>query len=125
MKNFIPTPIPIYIFSFIIGLFGASQILNADDMVVNLPRFLPGAKIFVYISGVGLILSAVAFIVDRLARLAGYLLALLLLLIVFTVDIPGAVQATDHAIRSIFITNALKDSALAMAAVVIGNLSRH
>lgn len=125
MKNFIPTAIPIYIFSIIIGLFGAAQILNAADMSVNVPGFLPAAKILTYISGIALILASVAFIIDRLSRLAGYLLALLLLIIIFAIDVPGAINAQDIAGRSLFITNALKDAAIAMAAIVIGNLSKH
>lgn len=94
-------------------------------MTANLPGFLSGAKIFIYISGIGLLLAAVAFMIDRMARLAGYLLALLLLIIIFTVDIPGAIHASEHTVRSMFITNTLKDGAIAMAAIIIGNLSRH
>ena len=125
MKNFIPTNIPVYVFSIIIGLFGASQVLNASNMAANVPDFLPAPKIFTILSGIGLLLVAIAFIIDRFARLAGYLLAVLLLTIVFVVDIPGAIGAKDHAIRSMFITNALKDMAIAMAALIIGNLSKH
>jgi len=125
LKNFIPTEIPVYIFGIIIGLFGAAQILNAGDMSVNVPDFLPAAKLFTYLSGVALILAAVSFIIDRFARLAGYLLALLLLVIVFAIDIPGALRAQEHVVRSLFITNALKDIGLAMASIVIGNLSKH
>lgn len=125
MKNFIPTDIPIYIFGIIIGLFGAAQILNAGDMSANVPGFIPAAKIFTYMSGGALLLAAISLIIDRFARLAGYLLALLLIIIVLSIDIPGAIRAQDHALRSAFITNALKDAALAMAAIVIGNLSKH
>lgn len=125
MKNFIPTQIPIYVFSIIIGLFGAAQILNAGDMSVNIPGFLPAAKVFTYISGIALLLASVSFIIDRFARLAGYLLAVLLIIIIFIIDVPGAMRTHDHAIRSIFITNALKDAAIAMSAIIIGNLSKH
>lgn len=125
MKNFIPTAIPIYVFSIIIALFGAAQILNAGDMSANVPSYLPAPKVFTILSGIALLLAAVAFIIDRFARLAGYLLALLLIVIVFAVDVPGAVTAESNTARSLFITNALKDAAIAMAALVIGNLSRH
>lgn len=125
MKNGISSTVPIFIFSIIIALFGASQILNAAHMAENVPGFLPAARVITYISGACLILAAVSFIIDRMARLAGYLLALLMLLIVFVVDIPGIVNAVDHAARSLYTTNALKDAALAMAAIIIGNLSKH
>lgn len=125
VKNFVPTEIPIYVFSIIIGLFGASQILNAGNMAANVPDFLPAPKILTIISGGALVLVAISFIIDRFARLAGYLLAILLLIIVFVVDIPGALQADDHTIRSMFTTNAMKDGAMAMAGILIGNLSKH
>lgn len=94
-------------------------------MSVNVPGFLPAARVFTYISGAALLLAAVSFIVDRFARLAGYLLALLLIIIIFAIDVPGAIRAPDHAIRSLYITTALKDAAIAMSAIIIGNLSRH
>lgn len=94
-------------------------------MSQNVPGFLPAAQIFTYISGGALLLAAVAFIIDRMARLAGYLLALLLLIIVFSIDIPGMIHAKDAVARSLFTMNALKDTAIAMAAVIIGNLSKH
>ena len=125
MKKSISSTVPIFIFSIIIAVFGASQILNASRMAENIPDFLPASRILTYISGACLILAAVSFIIDRMARLAGYLLALLLLLIVFVVDIPGIVNASDHAARSLFTTNGFKDAALAMAAIIIGNLSKH
>lgn len=125
MKNNIPSTVPIFIFSIIIALFGASQILNASRMAENVPGFIPAAQIFTYISGAALVLAGVAFIIDRFARLAGYLLALLLLLIVFVIDVPGIVNAVDHAARSLYTTNLLKDAALAMSAIIIGNLSKH
>lgn len=125
MNNFIPSSIPIYVFSLVIGVFGISQILNAGDMAANIPDSIPGRNLLIILSGVGLVLAAVAFIIDRFARLAGYLLALLLLMIVFTVDIPGAIHADQHAVQSLFITNTLKDLAIAMAAIIIGNLSKH
>lgn len=124
MKNLISTRLAIIIFAFIIGIFGANNILHAKDMAINVPSFLPASKILVYISGAGFLLAAAAFIIDRYAKLAGYLLALLLLIIVFSVDIPGIVRATNVQIKMMFVTNMLKDAALAMAAVLVADISR-
>jgi len=124
MKNLISTRVAIIIFALIIGFFGANNILHAKDMASNVPSFLPASKIFVYISGTGFLLAAVAFILDRYAKLAGYLLALLLLIIVFSVDVPGIVRATGIPIKMLWITNMLKDAALAMAAILIADISR-
>ena len=124
MKNLISTRLAIIIFALIIGFFGANHFLHAKDMAANVPSFLPASKALVYISGAGFLLAAVAFIIDRYTKLAGYLLALLLLIIVFTVDVPGIIHATNVPVKMMFVTNMLKDAALAMAAVLIADISR-
>jgi uncharacterized membrane protein len=78
----------------------------------------------VYISGVGFLLAAFAFIIDYYAKIAGNLLAILLLLIVFSVDIPGIVRAVNVHIKMLYVTNMLKDAALAMASILIADISR-
>lgn len=124
MKNLISTRLAIIFFAVIIAFFGANNILHAKDMAANVPSFLPATQAMVYISGIGFLLAAVAFIIDRYAKLAGYLLALLLLIIVFSVDVPGIVRAANVHVKMIFITNMLKDAALAMAAILIADISR-
>ncbi|HUZ59409.1 MAG TPA: hypothetical protein VMU83_11565 [Hanamia sp.] len=124
MKNLISTRLAIIIFSVIIAFFGANNILHAKNMAANVPSFLPASRVMVYISGVGFLLAAVAFIIDRYAKLAGYLLAILLLIVVFSVDVPEIVRVSNVSIKMIFITNMLKDAALAMAAILIADISR-
>ena len=124
MKNLISTRLAILIFAVIIAFFGASTILNARHMALNLPSFLPAHLIMVYLSGAGFLLAAMAFIIDRYAKIAGYLLAVLLLVIVFGVDVPHMLQAPSISIKMIFVTNMLKDAALAMAAILIADISR-
>ncbi len=124
MKNLISTRVAIIIFAIIIAFFGANNILNARHMTANVPSFLPASKWIVYISGAGFLLAALAFIIDRYAKIAGYLLAALLLIIVFSVDVPGIVHAVSRPVKMLFVTNMLKDAALAAAAVLIADISR-
>lgn len=124
MKNLISTRVAILIFAIIIAFFGANNILNARQMVANVPSFLPASKWMVYISGAGFLLAALAFIIDRYAKIAGYLLALLLIIIVVSVDVPGIVHAVSRPVKMLFVTNMLKDAALAMAAVLVADISR-
>jgi len=124
MKNLISTRLAIIIFAVIIAFFGANTILNARHMAINLPTFLPASKWMVYLSGAGFLLAAMAFIIDRYAKIAGYPLAVLLLVIVFSVDVPGIVHASSIPIKMLFVTNMLKDAALAMAAILIADISR-
>lgn len=124
MKALVSTRLAIIIFAIIIAFFGANNILHARNLAANVPSFLPGSKVMVYISGAGFLLAAVAFIIDRYAKIAGYLLALLLLIIVFSVDIRGIVRSANVHIKMLYVTNMLKDAALAMAAVLIADISR-
>ncbi len=124
MKNLITTRLAIIIFAVIIAFFGANNILHAKNMAANLPSVFPASRVMVYISGAGFLLAAVAFIIDRYAKLAGYLLFILLLIVVFSVDVPEIVHASNANIKMVFITNVLKDAALAMAAILIADISR-
>jgi putative oxidoreductase len=80
--------------------------------------------VMVYISGAGFLLAAFAFIIDYYAKIAGYLLAVLLLLIVFSVDVPGIVHSANVHFKMLYVTNMLKDAALAMASILIADISR-
>ena len=124
-RRHLSTSIAIVLFALIIGFFGANQLLNADKLIANVPKFIPAAKVFVYLSGIVLLLGSVAFIIDRFAKPFGYLIALILLIIVATVHIPGIIQEHSGPAKMLFLTNGLKDTAMAMAAIIIGNLSRH
>ncbi len=125
MKKIPATHFAIIIFAFIIGFFGANQILNANNLVLNAPKFVPIPIVWVYLSGALLMLGAVAFIIDRFAKPAGYCIAAILLLIVFIVHVPGSIHSITMPAKMLYVTNALKDTAMAMAAIVIGNLSKH
>ncbi len=79
----------------------------------GVPKFFPGdGKIYIYLIGAGFILAAIAILIDVQRTLACYLLAAVLLLFVLTIHIKA------------FDTNpsgVLKDTGLAMAAILIGN----
>ena len=124
MQNLIPTRIPVIIFALVFLFFGISHFMNADKMAGYVPSMFPSPKVFVYISGAGFLLAAIALILNRFAKVAGYLLALLLLIIVCTIHVPGMMHATDEGSKAMFMTNALKDTGLIMAAIIIANISR-
>jgi hypothetical protein len=68
-------------------------------------------------------LAAIAFIINKKIRLAGYLLGMLLLIFVFMLHLPSLLNATDQASRMIPMTMIMKDTALAAAAFFIGSKS--
>jgi putative oxidoreductase len=124
MKNLISTRIPVSIFGLVFIIFGANHFLNVDKMTSYVPSMFPSPKIFVYISGAGLVLAGLAFIINRFAKVAGYLLALLLLIIIGTIHVPGMMNAADDGVKAMFLSNVLKDTGLVMASIIIANISR-
>jgi uncharacterized membrane protein len=106
-------------YALVIGFFGINHFVYGTGMQKMVPSFLPGGVIWVYITGTCLIAAAVAFLVDKQTRLAGLLLALFLLLIVLTVHLPAVLNAPDNNARRFPLTNLIKDTGLAAAAILV------
>lgn len=113
MKAFIPSKLAEVIFALIIAYFGYWHFTHADSMGKGVPAFIPGpGSLWIYITGTCFLLAAVSILTDIKKTLACYLLAAMLLVFVFTIHIKS------------FETNpfgALKDVAIAMCALIVGN----
>lgn len=96
------------------AMFGVIHFMAADNMAGMVP--LPGGAIWVYITGVALIAAAVSIIIQKKARLAATLLAILLLIFVFTIHLPGALAGGDGGQMSMM--SLLKDFAIAGGALI-------
>lgn len=78
-----------------------------------------------YFVGVAFILAGVAFIAHKQVMVAGYLLALLLLVFVLSIHLPNYLHAGDSDMKSMAFVNLLKDTALAAFAMYIGSEARN
>ncbi len=96
--------------------FGLLHLSNADAMKVMVPAFVPGGVLWVYVTGIALVLAALAFILNKKVKLAGYLLGVLLLVFVLTIHLPHLLDGDQNAMGMI-----LKDLGLAAAAFFIGS----
>jgi uncharacterized membrane protein len=113
MKPFIPSRFAEIVFAVVFIYFGYTHFKGADQMYGVVPDFFPGdGKIWVYLAGAVFILAAIAIIVNKFKTLACYLLAALLLIFVLTIHIKNF--SADP-------SGTLKDTALAMGAILIGN----
>jgi uncharacterized membrane protein len=122
MKPFIPTRFAEIAFALIIGFFGINHFIYADTMQLLVPDFMPGDnKIWVYVTGTSFVLAAIAIFINKIKRLAGYLLALLLFIITITIQLMGLLNTTEVAVKAMFMTNLFKDLAMALCAIMIGN----
>src|SRR6478672_12853961 len=118
MKNSNSSRIASIVFAICIAVFGIRNIMKAGSMETIVPDYIPGGIVWVYISGIGMILAGVAIVLDnKLTRLACYLLAGVLLLFVLMLHLKPAFDGNPG--------NLLKDTAIAMGAIIIGNLSYH
>lgn len=70
-------------------MFGIAHLTRADDMAGMVPDFLPVPIIFVYFTGIALILAAIAIIIGKKAKLATQLLGLMLLLFALLVQLQN------------------------------------
>lgn len=114
MKALIPSKIAEIIFALILIMFAFGHFTKADDMAAYIPAYMPGsATIWVYVTGAGLGLPAIAIIFNIQKTLACYLLAAMLLVFVFTLHLKPAMDGDMGSL--------LKDTAMAMAAIIIGN----
>lgn len=96
-----------YLFVLPMAIFGLMHFLSADAMADMVPEWLPGGSFWVYLTGLALIASAVAVILDRHAQLALQLLGLMLLLFVLMIHLPSYMGGDEMAMVSI-----MKDLAL-------------
>jgi putative oxidoreductase len=106
-------------YALVIGFFGINHFLNGTGMMKMVPSFLPGGVIWVYITGACLVAASISFLINKQTRLAGLLLALFLLLIVVTVHLPAVLNAPDSGTRRFPMTNLIKDTGLAAAALLV------
>ncbi len=114
MKSFLLTRLAEIFFALAIGFFGVLHFMHVDEMSGLIPDYMPGdGKIWVYLTGSGLIAAALAIIINKFKTSACYLLAIMLLIFVFTLHLQPALDGNPGSL--------LKDTALAMAAIIIGN----
>jgi putative oxidoreductase len=123
MDNSTISKIGTIFYALVIAFFGINHFIAGTGMQKMVPTFLPGGVVWVYITGACLIAAAIAFLVNKQVRLAGFLLCLFLLLIVLTVHLPAVLAAPDAGARRFPMTNLIKDTGLAAAALLVA--ARH
>lgn len=121
MKAFIPSKVAEIVFALVLLVFAYNHFSYAGMMSGMAAGMPGGGKLWVYITGAALALAAIAIITGIQKTLASYLLALMLLIIVFMVHFKNFSNAADDGAKSLAMTMILKDVAMAMGAILIGN----
>ena len=119
MKNIIfnISKIGKYLYAIPMVIFGMFHFLNASAMAGMVP--IPGGVFWIYLTGLSLILAGVSIIIQKLDDWSSFLLAILLLVFVLTMHLPGVLAGGEMA--QMYMTNLLKDLALAGGALIYLN----
>ena len=110
-----------YLFAIAMALFGVFHFMNAEEMAVMVP--IAGGKIWIYLSGAGFILAAISIVIGKFDKLACFALALMLVLFVAMIHIPG-IMNSDSMVKQQSIIATLKDLALAGGALMAATQAR-
>ena len=108
-----------FVYAILFAIFGINQIINAGAYKQYLPSFLPLGTIWVYLIGAILITASVSIILKKYTKTTCLILSLVLLLVVFTVHIPGLFNPD---FMQISMVNVLKDTGLAGGGLVIAGV---
>lgn len=107
-----------YLYAIVILIFGSFHFMNADQMAGMAPF---GGEFMIYFTGLALIAAAVSILIGKMDKLAGVLLALMLILFALLVHAPGL---ADEASQQTSMTNMLKDLGLAGGALMSAALAK-
>ena len=109
------TTVARYLYAIPFLVFGVIHFIQGSNMAGYVP--IPGGVIWVYVVGVALIAACVSIIIEKYTKLACLLLALLLIIFVLSIHLPGVIGGEDPEAMS----RLLKDSALAGGALLLAN----
>lgn len=109
-----------YLFAIPFLVFGIFHFMNAEQMAA----MAPGGTIMVYISGLALVLAAISILIGKMDKLACLLLALLLLLFIAFIHIPGMMNAADDMAMQMSMSGLLKDLGLMGGALLAAKTAK-
>lgn len=104
------------------GIFGLLHLMGGQNMAGMVPSWIPGGVFWVYLTGLAHIAATVSILIQKKAKLASLLLAVMLGIFVLTIHLPGIIGASDEMGRMMSMSGFLKDVALAGGALAFAGL---
>ena len=98
--------------------FGAGHLMKASQMGGMVPSYIPGGVFWIYFTGAAMVLAALAIITGKQGRNACFGLAVMLLIFIVTIQLPG-MSSPDAQMKMMSMMNFFKDTALMGASLVI------
>ncbi len=100
-------------------IFGLFHFMNAGQMAGMVPGFIPGGVFWVYLTGLALIAAGVSFLINKYVKIAGLLLAIMLLIFVLTIHLPSVAGGNQQSMSAL-----LKDFGLMAAALMVSGMGK-
>ena len=101
--------------------FGIMHLMNANQMAAWVPSYFPGGVVWIYITGLAELAAAVSILSGKQTKLATLLLAVMLIIFVITIHLPGI---SDPVTQQASMAGLLKDLGLAGAALMLSANSK-
>ncbi len=95
---------------------GLLQLMNARGLAAVVPAYMPAPLLWVYFTGFCLIAGAASMFLGKYDKLAATLIAVLMVIIVLLVHVPGAMAGTE--MSRVSMSMLLKDIGLAGGAML-------
>ena len=92
--------------------FGFGHLSRTNEMAEIVPDFLPMPVLWVIVTGMGLVLSAISIVIGIKAKLAAKLLGLMLLLFAVMIHLPAGLMGDHSELFEFFENFALAGAAL-------------
>ncbi len=105
-----------YVFAVPFGVFGLSHFMDPSGMAGLVP--IPGGVVWIYVTGVAMLAACISIIIQKYTRWACLLLALMLIIFVLTLHLPGVISDPEN---TRVMSNLLKDSSLAGGALILAD----
>ena len=97
--------------------FGLGHFANTEQMTGMVPSYLPAPTIFVYLTGVALLAAAVSILIQKKAKLAAFLLGIMLLMIALMVHLPSMMGGNEMSMPMFMKDLAMAGGAFFMSSV--------
>ena len=107
------------LFALPFGILGLNHFFMYNYYVGMVSSFIPGGGFTVVITGLALIAACIAIVFKKFIQIACMLLALLLLIFICTIHIPGLFEPVN---ANMALIELLKDSALMGGALMIAGM---
>jgi uncharacterized membrane protein YphA (DoxX/SURF4 family) len=123
--NYMLSSVGRILYGLTLAYFGFGHLGGAEGMKMMVPSFIPDAiqVPLIYVTGVGLLASAAAIIINKWTKWAGYFAILFLLFTALAIHMPG-ISNPDQMQSMMSMVSMVKDLAMAATAMMIAGNSK-